>query len=252
NCIIAPTWWQDNTHQICHPVRVGGEQQMRIKQNTHLAELMQQMLPVIPKAKRPEVVQSCINRSELWKCCKVFTLTRSMRVNEYFGNEEIDLRKQNFNRWVLAVGDGKLPAKKKEIEDEPTWIEIPKEFLIKSTDDADAINEFMFKKLGGVSMTYNSTDEICKASTDIEDQHHLYMVDFLNTLNFPGMPPHALCLKRELLVMLIQNMNPTLGLCNDTRLIITDLVQFVIQAKIFAGSHIGDSVLIHRIMLTST
>nr|GEY79200.1 hypothetical protein [Tanacetum cinerariifolium] len=55
-----------------------------------------------------------------------------MRVNEYFGNREINLRKQNFNRWVLVVGDGKLPAKKKEIEDEPTWIEIPKEFLLKS------------------------------------------------------------------------------------------------------------------------
>ncbi|GJT74646.1 ATP-dependent DNA helicase PIF1-like protein [Tanacetum coccineum] len=73
-----------------------------------------QILPVIPKAKRPEVVQFCINRSELWKCCKVFTLTRSMRVNKYSSNGEIDLRKQNFNIWVLAVGDGKLPAKKKE------------------------------------------------------------------------------------------------------------------------------------------
>ncbi|GJX43393.1 ATP-dependent DNA helicase PIF1-like protein [Tanacetum coccineum] len=245
-----------------------------------------QILPVIPKAKRPKVMQSCINRSELWKCCKVFTLTCSMRVNEYFGNGEIDLRKQNFNRWVLAVGDGKLPVKKKETEDEPTWIDIPKEFLIKSwsnpieqivletypdfttrqteelylkerailtpkNDDVDASNEFMFKKLGGVSMTYNSADKIYKASTDTEDQHHLYPVEFLNTLNFPGMPPHALCLKRELPVMLIQNVNPTLGLCNGTRLIITDLVQFIIRAKILTGSHIGDSVLIHRIVLTS-
>ncbi|GJR23565.1 ATP-dependent DNA helicase PIF1-like protein [Tanacetum coccineum] len=77
-----------------------------IKQNTQLAELMQedserrkqifggmtvllggdfrQILPVIPKAKRPEVVQACINMSELWRYCKVFTLTRNMRVNEYF------------------------------------------------------------------------------------------------------------------------------------------------------------------------
>ncbi|GKF32301.1 ATP-dependent DNA helicase PIF1-like protein, partial [Tanacetum coccineum] len=166
--------------------------------------------------------------------------------------------KQNFNRWVLAVGAGKLPAKKKETEDEPTWIEILEEFLIKSwsnpieqivletypdfttrqtdesylkerailtprNDDADAINKFMFKKLGGVSMTYNSADEIFKASTDTEDQHHLYPVEFLNTLNFSRMPPHALCLERELPIMLIQNVNPTIGLCNDTRLIITDL-----------------------------
>nr|GEX81300.1 hypothetical protein [Tanacetum cinerariifolium] len=60
-------------------------------------------------------------------CCRLF----SMRVNKYACNGEIDNRKQDFNRWVLAMGDGKLPAKK-ESEDEPTWIEILEEFLIKS------------------------------------------------------------------------------------------------------------------------
>ncbi|GKD03309.1 ATP-dependent DNA helicase PIF1-like protein [Tanacetum coccineum] len=45
-----------------------------------------QILPVILKAKRPEIVQACINKSELWKYCKVFTLTRSMRFNEYSAN----------------------------------------------------------------------------------------------------------------------------------------------------------------------
>ncbi|GJV28989.1 ATP-dependent DNA helicase PIF1-like protein [Tanacetum coccineum] len=216
------------------------------------------ILSVIPKAKRPEVVQSCINRSKLWKCCKVFTLTRSMRVNEYTDNGDIDTRKQDLNTWVLAVGDGRLSAKKKETEDEPTWIEIPEDFLIRTwrnpieqivletylnfitrqsdesylkerailtprNDDADAINEFMFKKLGGASVTYHTADEICKASADTEDQHHLYPIEFLNTLNFPGMPPHTLCLKRELPVMLVRNLNPALGLCNSTRLIITEL-----------------------------
>ncbi|GKC10722.1 ATP-dependent DNA helicase PIF1-like protein [Tanacetum coccineum] len=103
-----------------------------------------------------------------------------MRVNEYSTNEALDTSKQEFNRWVLVVGDGNLPAKIKEGENEPTWIEIPERFLIKEWDtpiqqivaetypdftsrqtdkeyqkerailtsrneDADAINEFMFK-----------------------------------------------------------------------------------------------------------
>nr|GEV80197.1 ATP-dependent DNA helicase PIF1-like [Tanacetum cinerariifolium] len=72
-----------------------------------------QILPVIPNVKRPEVIQDCTNQLDLWKYCKVFMLTRSMRVNEYACNGEIDNRKPDFNRWVLAVGDGKLPAKKK-------------------------------------------------------------------------------------------------------------------------------------------
>ncbi|GJU22197.1 ATP-dependent DNA helicase PIF1-like protein [Tanacetum coccineum] len=58
-------------------------------------------------------------------------LTQSMRVNEY---NENGTRKQDFNQWVLAVGDRTLPAKAKDGENEPTWIEIPKEFLIKLTD----------------------------------------------------------------------------------------------------------------------
>ncbi|GJZ51267.1 ATP-dependent DNA helicase PIF1 [Tanacetum coccineum] len=245
-----------------------------------------QILPVIPKAKRPEVVQACINRSELWMHCKVHTLKRSMRVNEYSPNGEIDTAKQEFNQWVLAVGNGTIPAKIKEGEDEPTWIDIPEKFLITNwnspiqkivdetypdfttrrtndgylkerailtprNEDADTINEYMFNKLPGEVVTYNSADEICKASTDNIDQHQLYPVEFLNSLNFPGMPPHELCLKKDLPIMLLRNLNPSQGLCNGTRLIITDLAQFVIHAKILTGSHIGDEVVIHRIILTS-
>nr|GEV03581.1 DNA helicase PIF1, ATP-dependent [Tanacetum cinerariifolium] len=92
-----------------------------------------QILLVIPKGKRADIVQACINRSELWKHCKVSTLKRSMRVNEYTLNGDIDTRKQTFNQWVLAVGDGKVPARIKDGEDEPTWIEIPETFLIPSS-----------------------------------------------------------------------------------------------------------------------
>ncbi|GJZ00569.1 hypothetical protein Tco_0517998 [Tanacetum coccineum] len=55
----------------------------------------------------------------------VFTLKRNMRVNKYSANGDIDTSKQEFNLWVLAMGDGNLPAKIKEGEDEPTCIKIP-------------------------------------------------------------------------------------------------------------------------------
>ncbi|GJZ32569.1 ATP-dependent DNA helicase PIF1-like protein [Tanacetum coccineum] len=144
----------------------------------------------------------------------------------------------------MDVGDGTVEAKKKEDEDEPTWIEIPEDFLINATespiqqiiketypdfenrrndsvylkerailtprnDDADTINAHMFDKLPGPTMTYNSADEVCKGSTDILEQQHLYPTEFLNTLNFPGMPPHALKLKKELPIMLLRNVNPS-------------------------------------------
>ena len=245
-----------------------------------------QILPVIPKAKRQEVVKSCINRSKLWSKCNMFKLTRSMRVNEYDTQGNIDTDKQKFNQWILDVGDGKLDAKMKEGEDEPTWVQIPENFLIKKwkcpiseivkqtfpdfttrqkdegylrerailtpkNDDADEINNHMFKMLGSRSVTYKSSDEVCKASTDALDQEQLYPPEFLNSLKFQGLPPHELKLKNEMPVMLLRNVNPSQGMCNGTRLIITHLGDFVIQAKIITGSNIGDVVLIPRITMTS-
>ncbi|GJY43864.1 ATP-dependent DNA helicase PIF1-like protein [Tanacetum coccineum] len=67
--------------------------------------------------------------------------------------------------------------------------------LTPRNDDADVINEYMFKKLRGGLVTYNSADKICNASTDSADQHNLYPVEFLNSLNFPGMPPCPLLKK---------------------------------------------------------
>ncbi|GKB37272.1 ATP-dependent DNA helicase PIF1-like protein [Tanacetum coccineum] len=200
-----------------------------------------------------------------------------------------ELYARNFNQWVLVVGDGKLPTKIKDGEDEPTWIEIPKKFLINSSnspieqivaetypkfikrqrddvylrerailtprnDDADAINAYMFDKLEVESLTYNSADEICKASNDTLDQQHLYLIKFLYTLNFPGIPPplYALSLKKELPIMLLRNVNPSQGLCNGTRLIITTLGEFVLKAEILTGTNVGDTIIIHWIILTST
>nr|GEX17936.1 hypothetical protein [Tanacetum cinerariifolium] len=168
----------------------------------------------------------------------------NMRVNEYCANGETDTSKQEFNRWVLAVGDGTFPAMMKDGEDEPTWIDILEKFLIKTWDSP--IQQIVIETKPNFTsrepVTYYSADEICKASTDNIDQYQLYTIEFLNSLNFPGMPPHAMCLKKELPIMLIRNVNPGQGLCNGTRLIITDLGQFVIRAKILTGSHIGDEV----------
>ncbi|XP_071713957.1 uncharacterized protein [Rutidosis leptorrhynchoides] len=150
-----------------------------------------------------------------------------MRVNEFTADGQVDPRKQQFNKWVLDIGDGKVPAVCKDGEEEPTWIEIPDEFIVKSdkppidaiadtifpdflerhknedylserailtprNDDADQINKHMFKKLQGQTMIYKSSDEICNGSTDAINQHQSYPVESLNKLNFPGVPPHKL------------------------------------------------------------
>ena len=49
--------------------------------------------------------------------------------------------------------------------------------------------------------------------------------------------------------MLLRNLNQSAGLCNGTRLIITQLGDCVLEAQIITGSHIGDKVLLPRISL---
>ncbi|XP_022030895.2 uncharacterized protein LOC110931830 [Helianthus annuus] len=246
-----------------------------------------QILPVISKGKREDVVQACINKSNLWKSCQLFTLHQSMRVNEYTSTGVIDMDRQRFNKWLLDIGDGIVPSKAKEGEDEPTWIEIPARFIVDSCGvpvesivnavfpsftkrqddydflcerailtprniDTDEINDYMFQQLKRTARTYKSSDEICRASTDVLEQEQLYPTEFLNSLTFPGMPPHALHLKEGLPIMLLRNVNPSQGLCNGTCLIITDLGKFVIKARILTGSNHGDTALIPRITLSST
>ncbi|GJZ12898.1 hypothetical protein Tco_0548128 [Tanacetum coccineum] len=63
------------------------------------------------------------------------------------------------------------------MEDELTWIEIPEEFLIKSRNSpidqivSETYLDFTTRQLAmrGAPVTYNSVDEICKASTDTAD-----------------------------------------------------------------------------------
>ncbi|GKD13128.1 ATP-dependent DNA helicase PIF1-like protein, partial [Tanacetum coccineum] len=61
--------------------------------------------------------------------------TCSIKQNTHLAElmQEVELI-QDFNQWVMVVGDGKLPAKIKDGEDEPTWIEIPEKFLINSSN----------------------------------------------------------------------------------------------------------------------
>ncbi|XP_071718552.1 ATP-dependent DNA helicase RRM3-like [Rutidosis leptorrhynchoides] len=244
-----------------------------------------QILPVIPKGKRQEVVHACINRSELWKFRHLHTLSRIMRVNEYTFDGQIDSRKCTFNKWVLDVGNGNMTASSKDGEDEPSWIKIPNEFIVKyginpietivdtifpdfnlrqddedylrerailtpRNNDVDAINKHMFKKLQGETMTFKSPDEICKGSTDSIEQQQSYPVEYLNKLDFSGVPPHKLKLKIGQPIMLLRNLHPSGGLCNGTRMIITSFQKFVLQTHIITISHIGTTVIIHRIVLT--
>ena len=78
-----------------------------------------------------------------------------------------------------------------------------------------------------------------------------YPVEFLETLNPSGVPPHLLTLKRYCPVMLLRNLDPP-RLCNGTRLQILQMHTNVLEARIISGDYKDEEVFIPRIPLCPT
>ncbi|RID62868.1 hypothetical protein BRARA_E01910 [Brassica rapa] len=241
-----------------------------------------QLLPVINGAGRAEIVMASLNSSYLWTHCKVLKLSKNMRLLSagLSPAEAKDL--QEFSEWILKVGDGKLS----EPNDGEAEIEIPSEFLITdcndpieaiseeiygtatslhekkdpnffqerailcpTNEDVNTVNEYMLDKLEGEEKIYNSADSIDPSDTGAVNNEAL-SADFLNTIKVPGLPNHSLRLKVGCPVMVLRNIAPTDGLMNGTRLQITQLMDFMVQARITTEERIGEIVDIPRLLIT--
>jgi len=74
--------------------------------------------------------------------------------------------------------------------------------------------------------------------------------ELLHSLKISGLLNHCLDLKVGAPVILLRNLNQSIGLCNGTRLIISKLGDRVIEANVISGSKVGETALIPRIDLT--
>lgn len=130
----------------------------------------------------------------------------------------------------------------------------------KSKTSYNFIKLFFFS-IPGDAKPYRSYDDIQEQAKGIK-----YAAEFLNSMNPTDLPPHKLELKVNSVVMMIRNMSTQEGLCNGTRLLVTELNDNTIKAKILTGKfiihcvsirflgdrkHIGNEVYLFRITLTS-
>ncbi|XP_074354311.1 uncharacterized protein LOC141693189 [Apium graveolens] len=93
-----------------------------------------QILPVIPKASRDEIICSTLNKSKLWKSCEVFLLKQNMLLNA--GNSDLENKTiADFSKWQLVVGDGKETNISPSPDTGEMLIKIPDQYIVHMSGD---------------------------------------------------------------------------------------------------------------------
>ncbi|PWA98889.1 DNA helicase [Artemisia annua] len=244
-----------------------------------------QTLPVKKKATRDQIIAVSIAESYLWRHFKIFFLEENMRLRRpsmtMAEQQEIAL----FSEWLLNIGDANIGSQDVDDPQNTSWVRIPDKHCFPPTADgilqliefiydnsslqqptassfqekaivcpknetADLINAQILDKVSGPSQFYLSVDEAVPVGNDGGASELLYPIEYLNSMKFPGIPPHRLEMKIGSPVMLLRNLNLTGGLCNGTRMIISQLLSKVIEAKIISGVRIGQKVFLPRIILS--
>ncbi|XP_058741856.1 uncharacterized protein LOC131614261 [Vicia villosa] len=235
-----------------------------------------QILPVVPKGSRSDIVHSAINASYIWWSVEVLTLTQNMRLqsgpNEHEKKEIAD-----FSKWLLDIGEGKVSEPNDGFAD----IELPPELLITDYTDpivaivnstypdfvqnyqsnnylksrailastlevVDQINRHVLDLMPGDMKEYYSSNTVDRSEIHDTNVVDILTPEFLSSLTTSGLPNHHIFLKVGTPVMLMRNIDQSEGLCNGTRVMITKMANHVIEAKIMAGKGCGNMVYIPR------
>jgi len=114
----------------------------------------------------------------------------------------------------------------------------------------DEINSNLVSQVPGEEKEYLSADSIAESEQDSEELRMTYPLEYLNSLEFPGLPAHKLRLKVGVPVMLLRNMNQKEGLCNGTRLIVTHMGEKVIKTEMLTSKAKRDPILLPWIILS--
>ncbi len=220
-----------------------------------------QVLPVIPQGSHADIVSASIKNSYLWESVEVFCLSKNMRASDAIVVHP-DLGNRSFADWLLCLGNNEL-----ETIDED-YIKCPDMMILPPADtraivvaiylrlhEGHAINEYLHEcailaprnkevsLINVMVLSYLPGAQVDFLSVDsVEDMEvaNTYPLEFLNTLEVSGMPSHKLSLKIGAPVILLRNLDPSVGLCNGTRLIVRRFMMRVIKAEIITCKGVGN------------
>nr|XP_034897676.1 ATP-dependent DNA helicase pif1-like [Populus alba] len=267
------------------PLEVNESSTCEIKHNTHLSQLLE-MTSLIVWDEAPMNNRFCfeaLDKSlrDVLRLNNPFGGKSVLLVEGLSPYQKDELRQ--FAEWILLIGDGQICDLAVSDDHDAAFIKIPCELQVEVIDSPIAaivstiypdierahldpfyfkdraivtpknltvseINNFILDIIPGHKYNFLSCDSIQTTSGDIDNIDLLYPIEFINQLDFNGVPQHSISLKIGTPIMLLRNLSPSAGLCNGTRLIVTQLAERIIEAQIITGSNIGDRVFIPRIV----
>ncbi|GJY18132.1 putative reverse transcriptase domain-containing protein [Tanacetum coccineum] len=208
-----------------------------------------QTLLVKRKASKTEIIDASITASYLWTWFNVYTLHMNMRLSRPGISEHEKERVQRFSSWLLDIGDGNVGEPDETDTENISSVNILSELCIPDNDDViNKLISFIYDEQT-VETPVAEEDEATPHGNDGGETELLYPNEYLNTLKFASLPPHALDLKVGSPIILLRNLNLTGGLCNETQMIITQLLDRVIEARIITGTRVSENVFVPHILL---
>ncbi|KAG5550493.1 hypothetical protein RHGRI_015459 [Rhododendron griersonianum] len=225
-----------------------------------------QILPVVPKGVREEIVNASLRRSDLWDDIRVLTLSLNMRLNT------TDPRNAAFANFLMEIGTNPqevvhLPTTIGRCQDlnellstvypqlgvanvsTPTFL-TERTILSARNDDVNAINCTALTIFPGNSYTYLAADKMSEDDGTDRSITNRYPNEYLNTLDPTGLPPFKLQLKAGCPIILLRNIAPKDGLCNGTRMMVVRCGYRIIEVKILTGAKFDELAFIPRISLS--
>lgn len=227
-----------------------------------------QILPVVRKGNRSMIVNACLQQSFLWPQLRQLTLRQNMRVR--IGEEN-----QRFAEWISSLSydpnlynrislppsivhfyslqhfcDHVFPREQlQHAYTNPSFFK-DRAILSMRNDTVAALNDYLIEQFPGDSHLFESIDTADVNNT--EDGSEQLPIEYLRSLTPAGLPPATLRLKVGAPIILLRNLYPKQGLCNGTRMVITQLGRRCIEARMVGGDFDGELRVLPRIRLTTT
>ncbi|XP_058202832.1 uncharacterized protein LOC131317291 [Rhododendron vialii] len=225
-----------------------------------------QVLPVVPKGVREQIINASLRISELWNDIHVLTLDLNMRLNP------MNPENVTFARFLMEVGTNPQeivhlpPTIRKcqdlteilstvypqlEIQTTSTLTYLTERSILSAqNEDVNTINVAALNVFPGDAFTYLAADKMSEDDELDRSITNRYPNEYLNSLDPPGLLSFRVELKVGCPIMLLRNISPKNGLCNGTRMMVVRCGTRIIEVKILSREKSGNLEFIPRISLT--